>query len=86
MLYFFVQHKVHRVPGGEYKPFIWGRFRNDLPGKWLAYTRYAFFEWALIFFDVSYDSVAEIDFREAGLQVRSGELFVACLNVFRRLL
>lgn len=44
--------------------------------KPIAYTRYAFFEWALIFLDVSYDSVAEVDFREAGLQVRNLELCV----------
>lgn len=34
-----------------------------------AYTRYSFFEWALIVFDVLYDSVAELDFKEANLQV-----------------
>ncbi|KDR76390.1 hypothetical protein GALMADRAFT_226084 [Galerina marginata CBS 339.88] len=49
LIYFFIQHKVHRVPG--------------------AYTRYAFFEWGLIFFDVLYDSVAEQEFREVGLQI-----------------
>ncbi|KAH9481549.1 Protein cwh43 [Psilocybe cubensis] len=47
LVYFFIQHKVHRIPG--------------------AYTRYAFFEWGLIFFDVLYDSVAEQEFREADL-------------------
>ena len=34
-----------------------------------AYTRYAYFEWALIFFDVLYDSIAEQEFAEADLQV-----------------
>jgi hypothetical protein len=34
-----------------------------------AYTQYAFFEWSLIFLDVIYDGVSEIDFREANLQV-----------------
>jgi hypothetical protein len=37
----------------------------------VAYTRYSFFEWALIVFDVLYDSVAELDFKEANLQVCS---------------
>ncbi|KAF8962704.1 Frag1/DRAM/Sfk1 family-domain-containing protein [Flammula alnicola] len=49
LVYFFIQHKVHRIPG--------------------AYTRYAFFEWGLIFFDVLYDSVAEQEFRESGLHI-----------------
>ncbi|KAF9485261.1 hypothetical protein BDN70DRAFT_871674 [Pholiota conissans] len=49
LVYFFVQHKVHRIPG--------------------AYTRYAFFEWGLVFFDVLYDSITEQEFREAGLQI-----------------
>lgn len=35
----------------------------------LAYTRYSFFEWALIVFDILYDSVAELDFKEANIQV-----------------
>lgn len=35
----------------------------------IAYTRYAFFEWGLIFFDVLYDSIAERDFAEADLKV-----------------
>lgn len=52
LVYFFIQHKVHRIPG--------------------AYTRYAFFEWGLIFFDVLYDSVAEQEFRESGIQISLG--------------
>ncbi|KZT29935.1 hypothetical protein NEOLEDRAFT_1238654 [Neolentinus lepideus HHB14362 ss-1] len=52
MVYFFIQHKVHRVPG--------------------AYTRYSFFEWGLIILDILYDSVAELDFRAANLQVALG--------------
>ncbi|KAL2753233.1 hypothetical protein ACRALDRAFT_1065427 [Sodiomyces alcalophilus JCM 7366] len=42
LIYFFIQHKVHRVPG--------------------AYTTYAFFEWALILFDVAFDTVSILDF------------------------
>ncbi|KAF9565170.1 hypothetical protein CPC08DRAFT_704709 [Agrocybe pediades] len=49
LVYFYIQHKVHRVPG--------------------AYTRYAFFEWGLIFFDVLYDSVAEQEFKDSHLQI-----------------
>jgi hypothetical protein len=41
----------------------------DLTKGCLAYTRYSFFEWALIFLDISYDSLATIDFKEANLQV-----------------
>jgi len=42
LVYYFIQHKVHRVPG--------------------AYTTYAFFEWALILFDVGFDAVTALDF------------------------
>ncbi|KAH7928277.1 hypothetical protein BV22DRAFT_1083401 [Leucogyrophana mollusca] len=52
MVYFFMQHKVYRVPG--------------------AYTRYSFFEWSLILFDILFDSVAEMDFKAANLQVALG--------------
>ncbi|KAI9763969.1 MAG: hypothetical protein M1835_007688 [Candelina submexicana] len=43
LIYFFIQHKVHRVAG--------------------AYTTYAFFEWALILFDVGFDAVTALDFQ-----------------------
>ncbi|KAG5995494.1 hypothetical protein E4U52_008222 [Claviceps spartinae] len=43
LVYFFIQHKVHRVAG--------------------AYTIYAFFEWALILFDVGFDAVTALDFK-----------------------
>ncbi|KAI9822312.1 MAG: hypothetical protein M1827_000030 [Pycnora praestabilis] len=42
LIYFFIQHKVHKVAG--------------------AYTIYAFFEWALILFDVGFDAVTALDF------------------------
>ena len=35
----------------------------------VAYTRYSFFEWALIILDVLYDSSAELDFKAADLKV-----------------
>ncbi|KAI9787757.1 MAG: hypothetical protein M1839_000289 [Geoglossum umbratile] len=50
LIYFFIQHKVHRVPG--------------------AYTTYAFFEWALILFDVGFDAVTALDFEGFELVVR----------------
>ncbi|KAH9943702.1 Frag1/DRAM/Sfk1 family-domain-containing protein [Amylocystis lapponica] len=58
MVYFFVQHKVYRVPG--------------------AYTRYSFFEWGLIVFDILYDSATELDLKAANLQVR---FFSVILNI-----
>jgi len=36
----------------------------------LAYTRYSFFEWALILLDIFFDSFAAVDFEESDLQVR----------------
>ncbi|KAJ2157704.1 Protein cwh43 [Coemansia sp. RSA 552] len=49
MIYFFIQHKVHRVAG--------------------AYTTYAFFEWALILFDVLFDSLAAVEFTALDLSI-----------------
>ncbi|RAL64732.1 hypothetical protein DID88_001763 [Monilinia fructigena] len=50
LVYFFIQHKVHRVAG--------------------AYTIYAFFEWALILFDVAFDAVTALDFETFELVVK----------------
>ncbi|KAK6592555.1 Protein CWH43 [Botrytis cinerea] len=50
LVYFFIQHKVHRVAG--------------------AYTTYAFFEWALILFDVAFDAVTALDFETFELVVK----------------
>ncbi|KAL8834172.1 MAG: hypothetical protein Q9170_003873 [Blastenia crenularia] len=50
LVYFFIQHKIHKVPG--------------------AYTIYAFFEWALILFDVGFDAVTALDFEGFELVVR----------------
>ena len=44
----------------------------------IAYTRYSFFEWGLIFLDVLYDSSAELDFRSADLKVRC--IVVLCME------
>ncbi len=67
MIYFFIQHKVHRIPGGECIPFA----SIYIPlNEIIAYTHYAFFEWALILLDVLYDSILKIDLEHANLQVR----------------
>ncbi|GES58313.1 calcofluor white hypersensitive protein precursor [Aspergillus terreus] len=50
LIYYFIQHKVHKVPG--------------------AYTRYAFFEWSLIIFDVGFDAVTALDFEAFEIVVR----------------
>ncbi|MCJ1341775.1 hypothetical protein MMC09_007072 [Bachmanniomyces sp. S44760] len=50
MIYFFIQHKVHKIAG--------------------AYTIYAFFEWALVLFDVSFDAVTALDFEGFELVVK----------------
>ncbi|KAJ0424066.1 Frag1/DRAM/Sfk1 family-domain-containing protein [Aspergillus carlsbadensis] len=50
LIYYFIQHKVHKVPG--------------------AYTRYAFFEWSLILFDVGFDAVTALDFEAFEIVVR----------------
>ncbi|KAI4279393.1 MAG: hypothetical protein LQ337_000316 [Flavoplaca oasis] len=50
LVYYFIQHKVHKVPG--------------------AYTIYAFYEWALILFDVGFDAVTALDFDGFELVVR----------------
>ncbi|KKA23469.1 Integral plasma membrane protein [Rasamsonia emersonii CBS 393.64] len=50
LIYYFIQHKVHKVPG--------------------AYTKYAFFEWSLIVFDVGFDAVTALDFEAFELVVR----------------
>ncbi|KAI1431346.1 Frag1/DRAM/Sfk1 family protein [Xylaria sp. CBS 124048] len=42
MVYYFIQHKIHRVAG--------------------AYTKYSFFEWSLILYDVAFDAVTALDF------------------------
>ncbi|EFW16726.1 hypothetical protein D8B26_001300 [Coccidioides posadasii str. Silveira] len=50
LVYYFIQHKVHKVPG--------------------AYTKYAFFEWSLILFDVGFDAVTALDFEGFELVVK----------------
>lgn len=46
----------------------------------VAYTKYAFFEWSLILFDVGFDSITALDFAGLELQVvdvrRNGKGYV----------
>ncbi|KAJ2616468.1 Protein cwh43 [Coemansia sp. RSA 1365] len=49
MIYFFINHKVHKIAG--------------------AYTTYAFFEWALIIFDIMFDSLAMVEFKGLDLSI-----------------
>lgn len=83
MIYFFVQHKVHRVPGGEYchSYHSSGPFHDAMS----AYTHYAFFEWALIILDVLYDSILKLDVEQANLQVRLvlSKLMTVLLNLWK---
>lgn len=48
-----------------------------------AYTKYAFFEWSLILFDVGFDAVTALDFTGFELQVvdvrRNGKGYVGWL-------
>lgn len=43
-------------------------FANSLPHP--AYTKYAFFEWSLILFDVGFDAVTALDFDAFELVLR----------------
>ncbi|KAJ7219905.1 Frag1/DRAM/Sfk1 family-domain-containing protein [Mycena pura] len=47
---------------------------HRIPG---AYTRYSFFEWSLIVFDVLFDSIAEDELRSANLQIFVGKNLIA---------
>jgi hypothetical protein len=60
LIYFFIQHKVHKVPGGI---FLNSTFINE------AYTIYAFFEWSLVLMDVGFDAVSVLDFDKFEIQV-----------------
>ena len=59
LIYFFIQHKVHRVAGGELYYLCHLTSANILA----AYTIYAFFEWALVLLDVGFDAVTMIEFQ-----------------------
>ncbi len=67
LIYFFIQHKVHKVAGGKLAPRA---PRTIYHWYCIAYTIYAFFEWALILFDVGFDAVTALDFEGFELVVR----------------
>jgi hypothetical protein len=69
LVYFFIQHKVHRVAGGKKKHRLVTRGVQRLTSS-LAYTIYAFFEWALILLDVAFDAVTALDFDTFEVVVR----------------
>jgi hypothetical protein len=66
LIYFFIQHKVHRVPGGMAKHPISSIFTDNPP----AYTIYAFFEWSLVLLDVAFDAVTMIEFANFEIVVK----------------
>ena len=70
MVYFFIQHKVHRIPGGKWDLCThYSTCSSHVIFVLQAYTRYAFFEWGLIFTDIGFDSVTTLDFLQSNLQV-----------------
>lgn len=68
LIYFFIQHKVHRVPGGMY--YYHHRCVARDTNQSTAYTIYAFFEWALVLLDVAFDAVTALDFNGFELVVK----------------
>jgi hypothetical protein len=68
MIYFFVQHKVHLIPGGTFFGDTQPQTECIFTPGQLAYTRYAFFEWSLILFDILFDSLTTLDLGESGLE------------------
>ena len=65
LIYFFIQHKVHKVAGGELTFVESGQALTKT-----AYTIYAFFEWALVLLDVAFDAVTVCDFSSFEIVVR----------------
>ena len=64
LVYWFLQHKVHKRPGGmsDFQP----RYITMIHFH-LAYTIYSFFEWSLVLLDVAFDAVTVLDF--SGLEI-----------------
>jgi hypothetical protein len=71
LIYYFIQHKIHRVPGGIHPQ------KTKCPPSTLvgltdfggAYTIYAFFEWSLVLLDAGFDAVSILDFDKFEFQV-----------------
>lgn len=71
LTYFFLQHKVHKVAGGTEAAQATPRNDHDpTTNPCIAYTIYAFFEWAMILFDVGFDAVTALDFEGFELIVK----------------
>lgn len=71
LIYYFIQHKVHKVPGGNLPGlpslgFLVFIVRGRLT---VAYTIYAFFEWSLVLLDAGFDAVSVLDFNKFEFQV-----------------
>lgn len=65
LVYFYLQHKVHRVAGGTLLQDRSGVLsRKELTLSIIAYSVYALFEWLLIILDVSFDSIFINDYEE----------------------
>lgn len=66
LIYFFIQHKVHRIAGGM-------SFYSNLlvlTNPSAAYTIYAFFEWALVLLDVGFDAVTMFEFQHFEIVIK----------------
>ena len=61
LVYFYIQHKVHKIAGGAYYCSALCAMSLMLS---IAYSIYAIFEWSLIFYDVTFDAVAISDFAD----------------------
>lgn len=66
LIYFFIQHKVHRVAGGtSCRPYY-----TSYTYLFAAYTIYAFFEWSLVLLDVAFDAVTMIEFQHFEIVIK----------------
>ena len=68
LIYFFIQHKVHKVAGGMLR--LVNSYQLTWSDVFPAYTIYAFFEWALVLLDVAFDACTAFDFEGFELVVK----------------
>ena len=66
LIYFFIQHKVHRVAGGKFALSHHAGHAKFRP----AYTIYSFFEWSLVLLDVAFDAVTVIEFQNIEVVIK----------------
>ncbi len=66
LIYFFIQHKVHKIAGGMFTNSNYCGETDII----VAYTTYAFFEWTLVLLDVAFDAVTALDFEAFELVVK----------------